>query len=293
MQYVKFLIIVLLLSFSRTLLAHPFLWQVTGEHNFYLFGTIHLPDPRVTVLPPEVDKALSESTSFYAELDLTESNTMLITQSMWLSGNKTLHDLLSAELKENITQYLKSINPDLNLEYFAKQKIWVLAVTLTVLEQQLKFPGHLPLDSSLYQKASLLGLQTGGLETVQEQLGIFDELSEEQQIQFLTDTVEFLTKNHSESDDFIESSLQAYLNGELNELMIHLMSYMKNDNFYIELLDKLINKRNVQMTDTILSLVMKNPDEKYFFAVGVGHFWGENSINQLLTKQGYTIQVID
>lgn len=293
MRLVKIFIVIVLLLVSRTLFAHPFLWQVTGEHNFYLFGTIHLPDPRVTVLPPEVDKALNESTSFYAELDLTESNTMLITQSMWLDGNKTLHDLLSTDLKQNISDYLKSINPELNLEYFAKQKIWVLAVTLTVLEQQLKYPGHLPLDSSLYQKASLLGLYTGGLETVQEQLGVFDELSTEQQIRFLTDTVEFLHENSDGSDDFIESSLQAYLNGELDSLMTHLMSYMKDDEFYDQLLDKLINKRNLQMTDTILSLVMDNPNEKYFFAVGVGHFWGDNSINQLLSEKGYTVKVID
>lgn len=293
MRLVKIFIVIVLLLVSRTLFAHPFLWQVTGEHNFYLFGTIHLPDPRVTVLPPEVDKALNDSTSFYAELDLTESNTMLITQSMWLDGNKTLHDLLSTDLKQNISDYLKSINPELNLEYFAKQKIWVLAVTLTVLEQQLKYPGHLPLDSSLYQKASLLGLYTGGLETVQEQLGVFDELSTEQQIRFLTDTVEFLHENSDGSDDFIESSLQAYLNGELDSLMTHLMSYMKDDEFYDQLLDKLINKRNLQMTDTILSLVMDNPNEKYFFAVGVGHFWGDNSINQLLSEKGYTVKVID
>ena len=293
MRLVKIFIVILLLLVSRTSFAHPFLWQVTGEHNFYLFGTIHLPDPRVTVLPPEVDKALNASTSFYAELDLTESNTMLITQSMWLDGNKTLHDLLAPELRRNITDYLKSINPELNLEYFAKQKIWVLAVTLTVLEQQLKYPGHLPLDSSLYQKASLLGLYTGGLETVQEQLGVFDDLSEEQQIRFLTDTVEFLQKNSEKTEDFIESSLQSYLNGELDSLMTHLMSYMKDDEFYDQLLDKLINKRNLQMTDTILSLVMNNPEEKYFFAVGVGHFWGENSINKLLLEKGYTVQVID
>ena len=293
MRVVKILILILLCTYNQILFAHPFLWQVTGEQSFYLFGTIHLPDPRVTVLSPEVEKALSESTSFYAELDLTESNTMLITQSMWLKGDDTLHDLLSSDLKEDITRYLKSINPELNLEYFAKQKIWVLAVTLTVLEQQLKYPGHLPLDSSLYQKASLLGLQTGGLETVQEQLGVFDSLSIEDQIQFLTDTVEFLHQNNNESNDFVESTLNAYLDGELNELMTHLMSYMKDNDFYADLLNNLIDNRNIQMTEDIVHLVTGNPDEKYFFAVGVGHFWGENSINLLLQEQGYSIQVIN
>ena len=186
------LLLVFLLTCQSSLYAHPFLWKATGEHEFYLFGTIHLPDPRVTNISDEVNQALKESTSFYAELNLSESNTMMIKQSMWLPEKKTLHDYLSVELEEQIENYLKDINPDLNLEFFVKQKIWVLAITLTVIEQQLKFPGQAALDAALFERAEKIGLTTGGLETVEEQLSVFESMSEKQQIEFLRDTVEFM-----------------------------------------------------------------------------------------------------
>ena len=37
---------------------NPYLWRIEGETPSYLFGTIHLPDPRVTTFHPEVVKAI-------------------------------------------------------------------------------------------------------------------------------------------------------------------------------------------------------------------------------------------
>ena len=289
----KYLFLLAFLVCNTSLHAHPFLLEVTGDHSFYLFGTIHLPDPRVTSLPVEVEEALKNSTSFYAELDLSEANTMEITQAMWLSEKQMLHALLPEELKFKINDYLKGINPELNLELFSKQKIWVLAVTLTVLEQQLKFPGQPPLDRALYEKALNLGLHTGGLESVQDQLGIFEKMTQQEQIVFLSDTLEHLLKNKKNNSDFIEKSIHAYLAGDLDSLMSHLMSYMKDNKFYDDLMYQLVDIRNIRMTEKMLTLVAENPSQKYFFAVGAGHFWKENSINQLLLNKGYSIQVIN
>ena len=289
----KLILAALLVCPDAALPAHPFLWRVSGEHDFYLFGTIHLPDPRVTDPGPEVEQALRDSTRFYAELDLSESNAMQITQSMWLPKHEMLHDLLPQPLQAQINRHIQSINPVLNLEFFAKQKIWALAITLTVLEQQLKYPQHLPLDYALFARAQRLGLQTGGLETIQSQLSIFESLSIEQQITFLSDTLEFLEKQNNQQENFIEKSLQAYLRGDLDILMSHLTAYMQRDGFYAALLDKLLNKRNHSITQAIIALLDQHPREKFFFAVGAGHFWGETGINRLLEERGYVIEVVD
>ena len=286
-------LVIILLAFHSSLNAHPFLWKVTGEHEFYLFGTIHLPDSRVTDVPDEVVQALNQSSSFYAELDLSESNTMMIKQSMWLPDKKTLRDYLPKKLEGQIEDYLQKVNPELNLEFFVQQKIWVLAITLTVIEQQLKFPGQAALDAVLFDQAVSIGLKTGGLETVEEQLSVFDSMTEKQQIAFLTDTVEFMQSTKSQNRDFIEESLNAYLRGDLDRLMSYLMSYMKDNEFYDQLLDRLINQRNHKMTESIYRLVSENTLEKYFFAIGAGHFWGDNGINILLQEKGYSIEKID
>ncbi len=288
------ILLLLVLYVPGLCFAHPFLWKVTGEHEFYLFGTIHLPDPRVTNLPTEVKQALANSTKFYAELDLGEENTLILRQSMWLPEEQDLHNLLPAENKSAVTQYLKSVNPDLNLEFFSKQKIWVLAVTLTVLEQQLKYPDYPPLDSVLYQYAESLGLVTGGLETVEEQLQVFDSMSVPQQIQFLNDTVDFMKTALQDNKSFVEASIKAYLDGNIEVLMAQLMAFMnKDDTLYQQLMDRLINQRNHKMAKKMLSLVADHPNDKYFFAIGAGHFWGEHGIHSILIEQGYKIQTVE
>tara|TARA_R110002096_G_scaffold319253_4_gene513485 strand:+ start:1299 stop:2204 length:906 start_codon:yes stop_codon:yes gene_type:complete len=289
----NYILAIILLAFHSSLYAHPFLWKVTGEHEFYLFGTIHLPDPRVTELPEEVTQALKESTSFYAELDLSESNTMMIKQSMWLPDKKTLHDHLPAQLQSQIETYLKQVHPELNLEFFIKQKIWVLAITLTVIEQQLKYPGQLALDAALFEQAAGMKLSTGGLESVEEQLSVFDIMTEKQQLTFLSDTLEYLQTSKDQNYDFIEESIEAYLHGDLDLLMTYLMSYMKDNELYSQLLDRLIDQRNYKMVETIHHLVNENSSQSYFFAIGAGHFWGHNGINTLLQEKGYTLEQID
>ena len=136
-------------------------------------------------------------------------------------------------------------------------------------------------------------MNTGGLETVEEQLGVFDSMTEKQQIAFLSDTVDFMQSAKSQDKDFIEESLQAYLQGDIDRLMSYLMSYMKNNEFYDELLDRLIDQRNYKMAETIQNLVGENSSQRYFFAIGAGHFWGDNGINTLLQEKGYSLEKID
>ncbi len=257
-----------------------------------MLGTIHLPDPRITNLPTEVEHALQASTAFYAELDLSESNIVEIAQLMWLPQGKTLFDILPEPTQANVRELLAGINPEINLEMFSNQKVWALAVTLTLLEQQLKYPGQPPLDIVLYEKSSKQGKITGGLETIHEQMDIFESMSESEQLRLLDDTIEFMQQARLDETSVAEQSVNAYLKGDLDRLMRYLTSYMKDEPFYERLLYKLMDERNIKMTETILSLVKQNPDQTFFFAIGAGHFWGKNGIDALLKKQGYSIEVV-
>lgn len=290
-QSAIYICLLLIICFSSAY-AHPFLWKATGEHSFYMLGTIHLPDPRITNLPAEVENTLEESTAFYAELDLSESNIVEIAQLMWLPQGKTLFDILPISTQTNVSELLAGINPAINLEMFSNQKVWALAVTLTLLEQQLKYPGQPPLDIVLYEKSSKQGKITGGLETIHEQMNIFEDMSVDEQLRLLDDTIEFMQQAQLEETSVAERSVNAYLQGDLDRLMRYLTSYMKDEPFYQNLLSKLMDERNKKMTETILSLVKQNPDQTFFFAIGAGHFWGANGINSLLKKQGYSIETI-
>src|ERR1051325_3410775 len=48
----------------------PFLWRIEGPVPSYLYGTVHVPDPRVLELPEVVRRALNASDVFNAEIPL-------------------------------------------------------------------------------------------------------------------------------------------------------------------------------------------------------------------------------
>ena len=51
--------------------------------------------------------------------------------------------------------------------------------------------------------------------------------------------------------------------------------------------EKLLDKRNITMTKSILNLLKK--DKSYFIVVGAAHLVGKKGIVSLLQKEGYTI----
>jgi uncharacterized protein YbaP (TraB family) len=282
-----------LLLFASHLSAHPFLWKATGEHTFYLFGTIHLPDPRVTELPAEVLFALESSTSFYAELDLSESNLMEIADFTRLQEEQSLSDVLPQELINKLDALLKKMHPTLNTSTFNSLKVWVMAISLMIIEQQQKFPLQPPLDLALYERATALGMNTGGVETNEEQFQIFDDLSQDEQIILLNDTIDYIQNAKAANKDVIEESIQAYLAGDLDKLSEQLLAHMQGEPFYENLLTRIIDDRNNEMTQTIQMLVEEHPDEIFFFAIGAGHFAGQSGIKTRLEKVGYSIDLID
>ena len=54
-----------------TAIEKPFLWRIETPVPSYLFGTIHLPDDRVTTLPTVVQQVLDSIDALYTEIPMT------------------------------------------------------------------------------------------------------------------------------------------------------------------------------------------------------------------------------
>ena len=284
-------LLILCFAQASALYAAPFLWKAEKDDvSFYMFGTIHLPDPRVLDLSDSVNQALEESTVMYTELDLGDENMLKMANAVRLPEGESLLDILSPELQARVNTLLVDISPSLSLQLLANQKIWALAVTLPILEQQLNHPNQPALDGQLYQSALKAGKQVGGIETMEEQLGIFEGLTLAQQVKVLEDTVEFMEDAKEANTDVLDSMIQPYLVGDLDGLYAALMAYMKDEPLYHQLTDELIYDRNQHMVERMHALSSKHTQEKFFYAIGVGHFAGEEGIPSLLVEQGYTIE---
>ncbi|KHN82174.1 Metalloprotease TIKI -like protein [Toxocara canis] len=60
----------------------------------------------------------------------------------------------------------------------------------------------------------------------------------------------------------------------------------------LQLREDIIVKRNVRMAKRIAALLRQADSNHYFFALGAGHFLGENSVLDLLETHGFTIQPV-
>jgi hypothetical protein len=260
------------------------------QHCSFLFGTIHLPDPRVTRLYPVVETAFQRSAAVYTEVPLEAEDIDAQMHYFFLPETQNLSELLSASLRKRSHAVLKQIDPQLSIDAVERMKIWAFATALPQLQQQLRYPGIAPLDMQLYQRALREGKRTGGLETYQEQLGLFDDLSLSQQRKLLSDTLLVLENAMKNAEDINEELIRWYLQGDadsFSQLMEKWGDY--SDPAYDGLQEKLIDQRNQRMAKRIAVLLQKHPREQLFFAVGSGHFAGDEAIQRLLKKQGFRV----
>ena len=289
-KFIAFFILVLIcFQVNAQAAENPFLWKIEGPRPSYLFGTIHFPDPRVTVLPASVETAFRDSQVVYTEIPLDKATMLAQVSKLMLPGEQTLLDIVPPELISRTEKYMKGINPALTIEPFTKFKIWALALSLSSLEQQVKNPGKLALDAQLYQRAQQQGKKVAGLETLEEQIAIFDNLNQKEQIKMFRDTLDFIDDAKEKGVNIPEQFIAWYTRGDIDAFGNLLMQYVKKDRFYDNFLQKVLYNRNQLMAERIAKIIQSNPDKSHFFAIGAGHFWGKSAIQNYLAKQGLKI----
>jgi uncharacterized protein YbaP (TraB family) len=288
--FIPFLILVLICFQVNVQAAeNPFLWKIEGPRPSYLFGTIHFPDPRVTTLPNSVETAFRNSQVVYTEIPLDSATMGTQVSKLMLTGGQTLLDIVPPELISRTEKFMKGINPALTIQTFKNFKVWALALSLSSLEQRANNPGKLALDAQLYQRAQQQGKKVAGLETVEEQIGIFDNLNQKEQIKMLRDTLDFIDTAEEKGVNIPEQFIAWYIKGDIDAFGSLLMQYVKKDKFYDAFLEKVLYKRNQLMAERIEKIIQTNPDRSHFFALGAGHFWGKTAIQNYLVKQGFKI----
>lgn len=273
-------------------IKNPFLWEVTkkGTKSFYLFGTMHFQDAKLAVLPPQLKEAIDKSDEVRTEIPMDMELQMQSMHLMLRTDHKSLHDILSKDLYKRTEQYLKKINPQLNLIPFDTMKIWALSTVISMLENELKNPGILAIDHTIYNYAKNNKKTTGGIETIAEQIGSMDKLNLKEQIIALESTLDYMEENH----DYTEEMKQLYISGDEKKMMGFINGMMFEKEKYIafekKFMQVILYDRNDLMFERIEALLKKSPEKQYLFAFGVMHFLGEQSIIEKLRFRGYSVK---
>jgi len=274
----------------------PMLWKVEGKdlaEPSWLFGTIHIGQGPIATLHPAAERALESSDALYTEVPMDMATQLGLATAFIRKDGKTLTESIGAELATQLDTELRAISPVLSSKGLNSFKTWAVAVTVPMLKLQLQ--GGEALDSIVWKKASKAGLKTGALEKPADQFGIFDGLTEKEQVSLLAETLRLQKEARTQGEDPIDALVDAYVAGDDEQLGAEMekqfreMAEGEHAELGKKLMKQLLDDRNVDMARTIVRLLGEEPGKSHFFAVGSGHYIGKGNIGELLTREGYTV----
>lgn len=268
------------LQAADTLFPEGLLFKIerAGQPVAYLFGTIHSEDPRVVALPPAVEEAFSSSRILCLEVDMAPSNLLASMTSMFLQDGRQLPDIVDRELYAHLVRVAAGRGiPEVSLRYY---KPWAIAVMLSVPPV---VTGEF-LDLMLYRRAIQANKQVIGLESVEEQLDLFDTLSEADQISLLKEAL----NNIEQLPTLFQALLEKYLERDLAGLMAINERLLQDAApwFSARFQDRLLDQRNLRMVERLQAPLVAGG---VFVAVGALHLPGERGMLRLLQEQGYRV----
>jgi len=256
------------------------LWKIepVGAAPSYLFGTMHSDDPRVVQLPAPVQQAFDRAASVTLEVELDPQALISLATALMLTDGSTLESLIGRDLYNRTLQVMRAQGiPDLVV---ANMKPWAVAVTLMTPPNQ----SGAVLDQVLYQQAISSGKNVSGLETVAEQMALFDGLPLSDQITLLRDTLD----NLPDIAQMLEELRVAYLDQDLKRLVEINEASMQDSNPQLakDFNQKVVIDRNHRMAERMKGRLEEG---NHFIAVGALHLPGEEGLLTLLSGQGYRV----
>ncbi len=269
------------------------LWKVDkdGVAPSYLFGTIHLSDPRVLTLPrAAIDAYRSASTVVIETTDVLDPKTFLRLKLeqpdlLLFTDGSTLKSHIPPERRAEIEQ--KLAERGIVLDAVAKMKPWVLTSLLALpeCERERKSEGEKSLDERLALDAQTEGRSVLGLESAAEQLEAMNRMPLDFHLRNLVATVDYGDK----IEDAMETTTALYLKGEIGMIMPTLRKIVPDslsEEDYELFLKYLISNRNHVMADRAVPIIDKG---NAFIAVGALHLPGKEGIIELLRAKGYLV----
>jgi uncharacterized protein YbaP (TraB family) len=273
-------LVLALLTLPAAATEKSLLWKVEGPGMApsYLLATMHSSDPRIVSLPPSVERALHGADSFTMEMLLDESAVLAMGQRMLLTDGSHLGDLLEQPLYRKVVVAMEQRGmPE---PVVAMLKPWAVFMTLSMPPEQ----NGVFLDLKLYQEALQRGIKVYGLESMEEQLVVFDEMAVADQVVLLRG----LMQQFGEYEAVLAAMTEAYLGGDLDRLVGLSEGAMEgmDEKLQRRVMDRLVDNRNLRMAER---LAPRLGEGNAFIAVGALHLPGEKGLIALLRERGYQV----
>lgn len=256
------------------------LWKISGNglsKDSYLFGTMHKICSEDYFFNQNMNTAFQESEQLILEVDISNNEELMAyAQKIILPQGTSLKDFFASENEFNI--FSKKIQElyELDITQFMQFKPIFLFSMLA--EKSFLCNKTSSYEMNLIKMAKEKNIKISGLESMSEQLKIFDDMDTQDIIAMMSQTID----DTEQDQKLLKEMINAYKSqdiAQLKSLIINTSEYKMHE-------DKLINDRNKNWA-TIIPEMIKN--KSAFIAVGAGHLAGKEGVLQLLKNIGYTV----
>lgn len=272
----------------------PALWVVRDEDTtIYLFGTVHVMRAGVNWFHPRVREAFNESDELVTEIPEAEFRDApyLFVQRAIADDGRPLTYHLNAE---QLALYRRGMaRVGVPVSAFEPVEPWVPAFLLmSGGVRGSRYRADLGVEVILNRAARDRRMAVSALESLDMQIGFFDHLSMDTQVNMLMSLMQAIVEpcrcagRRSEIDSIVNS----WAHGDVEGLAAYSAPEVSGDpdEFY----QVLLPDRNDRWSQWI-QLRLNEPGGKFFVAVGAAHLAGDDSVQSFLAREGITVERID
>ncbi|MEM1262284.1 MAG: TraB/GumN family protein [Pseudomonadota bacterium] len=264
------------------------LWQVKhGDHTFLLLGSVHVLGDGTASRDPLLQAAYQQSDALVFELDLnavTSAELSRLFRERAISADgRGLAQLVGDDLWPTVVAAASAA--DIPLEPYQRSEPWYAAMQVT---QQLLtthgFKSDYGVEAVLGQWATRDGKPIRGLETLEQQISLFDNLSLDAQRRLLHQTLAEAGDLGGDLERLSAAWRLADTEFLRNELLVQL-------NEIPELREALLVRRNRTWANLLIAL--PRDQQRRLVVVGALHLVGPDSLIELLKSEGYRVSKVE
>jgi uncharacterized protein YbaP (TraB family) len=262
------------------------LWRVAkeGVAASHVYGTIHVPDPRLAELPAVVRSRFDAAKSLMLEFVPDPYSRERFLEAAMFLDRQTLAEKIGTEDFERAVEHLAPTG--LSRDVVNKLKPWGVLLNL---RSPRRAESGAPLDAQLLELARARRLPLHQIEGVEEQIFTFDEFPMESQVALLKHSL----AHRAELLELAERTLEAYLERDLAAIWRLREQFIAR---YPEIArhQAVMTKRVVHDRSVVMAFRMQRELRRggAFIALGALHLYGEKGVLALLEADGYRADVV-
>lgn len=264
--------------------AGPPLWVVKdADSTVYLFGTVHLLRPGTAWGSDKVDAAFAAADQFWVEVADQDDPSVVaaVAQQHGVTPDRPLSSILSAEDFAAFDKAAQGIGA--NGAALDAYRPWLAAFMVAgTAPMQAGYRPEAGADKTLMDRARAEGKTIHGFETADRQLRLIAGMSEEAQVAYLNNYV----RNGGQIVPKLDQTVAAWLKGDVAE--VGRLNRLDTRDVHEDIHRAALVVRNADWTDQIETMMQGSGSA--FVAVGVAHLADQDSIIDMLTARGFTVE---